>query len=258
MPHNPQKYTLLALVLLLFFLASCAAPPPITLPEKREPLPPRAPGTQRPYVIMGKAYYPLPTSEGYEEKGIASWYGPKFHGRKTANGETYDMHAETAAHKTLPMNTYLLVTNLENGKETVVRVNDRGPFVKGRIVDLSLTSAKAIDMVGKGTAQVRITALGETVSTLQNKTRVERFLPHTDFETGDFFVQIGSFTNKDNAERLQNKMLSWGKESIVQKFDRGDQLYYRVRIQAGNRLTAAKRVAKVLEEAGFPGFVVAR
>ncbi|MCI5166416.1 MAG: septal ring lytic transglycosylase RlpA family protein, partial [Candidatus Electrothrix sp. GM3_4] len=94
----------------------------------------KRPGTQRPYVIKGQSYHPVSSAEGYEETGFASWYGDPFHGRKTANGETYDMYGVTAAHKTLPMNTMLLVKNLTNGKTATVRINDRGPFVDGRII----------------------------------------------------------------------------------------------------------------------------
>ncbi|MCI5212251.1 MAG: septal ring lytic transglycosylase RlpA family protein [Candidatus Electrothrix sp. ATG2] len=119
----------------------------------------KAPATQRPYVIEGQTYYPIPTAEGYEETGLASWYGDPFHGRKTANGETYDMYGVTAAHKTLPMNTMLLVKNLTNGKTTIVRINDRGPFVDGRIIDLSYTTAQELDIVRNGTEKVQIVAL---------------------------------------------------------------------------------------------------
>ena len=116
----------------------------------------KSPATQRPYTIKGKQYVPLASASGYVEKGRASWYGKKFHGRKTSNGETYNMYAMTAAHKTLPMNTWVRVENLENGKQIKVRVNDRGPFVSGRIIDLSYTGAKQIGMVGPGTARVRV------------------------------------------------------------------------------------------------------
>ncbi|HID69072.1 MAG TPA: septal ring lytic transglycosylase RlpA family protein, partial [Desulfobacterales bacterium] len=121
----------------------------------------KIPATQRPYCINNRTYSPLPTADGYEETGIASWYGSDFHGRATSNGETYNMHDITAAHKLLPMHTMLLVTNLDNGKKTVVRVNDRGPFVQGRIIDLSLGAAKKIGLVRSGTARVKIIALGE-------------------------------------------------------------------------------------------------
>ena len=119
----------------------------------------RPPATQRPYVIEDQTYYPIPTAEGYEETGLASWYGDPFHGRKTANGETYDMYGVTAAHKTLPMDTMLLVKNLANDKTTIVRINDRGPFVDGRIIDLSYSTAKELGIVRNGTEKVQIIAL---------------------------------------------------------------------------------------------------
>jgi rare lipoprotein A len=119
----------------------------------------KLPATQRPYVIEGQTYYPVSSAEGYEETGLASWYGDPFHGRRTANGETYDMYGVTAAHKTLPMNTLLLVKNLANGKTATVRINDRGPFVDGRIIDLSYTTAKKLGVVQNGTEKVQIIAL---------------------------------------------------------------------------------------------------
>ena len=108
------------------------------------------PRTQESYVINHKRYYPIPSAEGYSQKGIASWYGGKFHGRRTSSGEIYNKYTMTAAHKTLPMNTMLLVKNIENGKKTVVRINDRGPFVRGRIVDLSYKAAKELGIVKEG------------------------------------------------------------------------------------------------------------
>jgi rare lipoprotein A len=216
------------------------------------------PASQRPYVINGRTYYPLPSAEGYIETGIASWYGREFHGRRTACGERYDMHGRTAAHKTLPLQTVLLVTNLENGRETVVRVNDRGPFVKGRILDLSLTAARELGIVQKGTARVRISALGEAVATRVDDRPVERFLPHEDFTTGDFYVQIGSFTNAANADRLKDKMLNHGHQALIRSYDDGETIYYRVHVKAGNTLAAAKHQEQALAASGYPGFVVAR
>lgn len=116
--------------------------------------------TLRPYEVFGVKYYPRIANIGDDFTGIASWYGPNFHAKKTSNGETYNMYAMTAAHKTLPMNTMLRVLNLENGKSTIVRINDRGPFVDGRIIDLSNSAAHKIDMVRKGTVKVKITVLG--------------------------------------------------------------------------------------------------
>ena len=116
--------------------------------------------TLRSYSVFGVRYYPKIAKLKEEFRGIASWYGPNFHAKKTSNGETYDMYAMTAAHKTLPMNTMVRVDNLENGKSVIVRINDRGPFVAGRIIDLSNKAAHAIDMVKKGTAKVKVTVLG--------------------------------------------------------------------------------------------------
>lgn len=122
-----------------------------------------------PYEIMGKTYYPIPSSEGYRAKGIASWYGKDFHGKPTANGERYNMYDLTAAHPTLPLPTYVRVTNLKNGKSLVVRVNDRGPFLRGRLIDLSYRSAVALDMAEDGTAPVLLEALPTDGSTLKTK-----------------------------------------------------------------------------------------
>ncbi|MDD2896848.1 MAG: septal ring lytic transglycosylase RlpA family protein [Aliarcobacter sp.] len=116
--------------------------------------------TMRPYSVFGIKYYPFIANIGDKFDGIASWYGPDFHSKKTSNGEIYDMYDMTAAHKTLPMNTVVRVDNLENGRSVIVRINDRGPFVRGRIIDLSNKAAREIEMVGKGTAKVNITVLG--------------------------------------------------------------------------------------------------
>jgi len=116
-------------------------------------------GNPETYVVFGERYHVLDTSDGYVERGIASWYGEPFHGRRTSSGETYDMYRLTAAHKSLPLPTYVQVTNLDNGLQIVVRVNDRGPFHEGRIIDLSYAAAKKIGMIGPGTARVEVRAL---------------------------------------------------------------------------------------------------
>lgn len=117
-------------------------------------------GNPSSYVVFGKTYTLLPTTKGYREKGMASWYGDKFHGKPTSSGEPYNMHAYTAAHKTLPIPSYVKVTNTDTGKSIIVMVNDRGPFVKGRIIDLSNAAAKVLDVVQKGTAPVLVEAIG--------------------------------------------------------------------------------------------------
>ncbi|MHC5226157.1 septal ring lytic transglycosylase RlpA family protein [Ignatzschineria sp. LJL83] len=124
-----------------------------------EDLPLSKSGNPKKYVVFGKTYHPMATSKGYREKGMASWYGDKFHGKPTSSGTPYDMHAYTAAHKTLPIPTYVVVTNTDTNKSITVLVNDRGPFVKGRIIDLSFAAAKELDVVQKGTAPVIVEAL---------------------------------------------------------------------------------------------------
>ena len=259
-----MKLLIIPLLLLMLLLPGCAAkkvPPEAPAVPGAVPraVPGTIPATQRPYTIKGKTYYPLPSSEGYVEKGIASWYGGQFHGRKTSNGEVYDMHEVTAAHKTLPMNTLVLVENLENGKEMVVRVNDRGPFVKGRIIDLSKTAAGKLGMINNGTAQVRVSALGEARTYRQGDREVARFLPHEDFQQGDFYIQIGSFNNKNNALKLQEKMTKKGNKVVMSKFNRGDSLFYRVQVHAGSTLTVARNMERVFNNNGYPdAFVIAR
>lgn len=263
-----MKYLLVATIALLslgLLLSGCGvqqapvviragSPAPQSIPKSN-----RIPPTQKPYKIMGKSYYPIPSAEGFQETGLASWYGGYFHGRKTSNGETYDMHDTTAAHKTLPMNTFLLVKNLENGKEMTVRINDRGPFHKGRIIDMSKTGASKLGFMARGTAKVSITALGEAISARPSGLATQRFKEHPDFRSGEFYIQIGSFSDPNNARRLKDKMLAAGRKSVIQKFDRGDQIFFRVQVWAGTRLAAAERVEKDLNEAGFQdAYVVAR
>ena len=162
-----QSAVFLLVCLCIAALCACTgcsskkAPPSQPQIDKGAKRKPKSKATQRPYVIKGITYIPIPSASGYRESGIASWYGEPFHGRRTSNGEIYDMYGDTAAHKTLPMDTMLLVKNLDNGRSTVVRVNDRGPFVRERIIDLSFTKAKELGVVGKGTARVEIVALEE-------------------------------------------------------------------------------------------------
>lgn len=155
--------------------------------------------TMRPYTVLGKKYYPTEVSIHDSFSGIASWYGPNFHNKITSNGEYYNMHAMTAAHKTLPMNTMLRVTNLENGAKIVVRVNDRGPFAKSRIIDLSNQAAHRIYMVKKGTAPVRIEVIGfnGVIGSSLGSTQ--------SVVLSNYAVQIGAFRNKNRAYKYAKK-----------------------------------------------------
>lgn len=209
--------------------------------------------TQKPYVINNKVYYPIPSSYGFTQKGIASWYGDYFHGRKTSNAETYNMYEMTAAHKTLPMNTILLVRNLENNTEIVVRVNDRGPFVRGRIIDLSYTAAKKLDIVGKGTARVHLTALGDAKKESADLKRMAK-----NFYIGEFYIQIGSFANRNNARRLQQRFTQAGHTTLIQKYYGPGKIYHRVHVYVGKTLKGAEQQRKILESRGYKNaFVIA-
>ena len=167
----------------------------------------KLPATQRPYELNGIWYYPIPTAKGYIEEGIASWYGKKFHGRPTSNGEIFDMYKISAAHKTLPIDTSLKVTNLLNNKTIVVRVNDRGPFVAGRIIDLSFKAAEMLGIVVNGTAKVKIEAV--RVVTVNKKTGTDFIspVPLPDFRFGKFVIQVGSFKTLLNALQLKADLM---------------------------------------------------
>jgi len=155
----------------------------------------------RPYQVDGKTYYPTTVSVGDTFSGIASWYGRDFHGKKTSNGEYYNMYDMTAAHKTLPMNTMVKVTNLRNSKSVVVRINDRGPFVRTRIIDLSYAAASRLGVVGSGTAPVRLEIIGFGGLIRANRTKP------SSVSLGNYLVQIGAFRKKSGARRYAQRYL---------------------------------------------------
>ena len=185
--------------------------------------------TMRPYNVFGIRYYPFVANVGDQFDGIASWYGPDFHAKKTSNGEIYNMYAMTAAHKTLPMNTVVRVDNLDNGRSTIVRINDRGPFVAGRIIDLSNKAAHEIDMVRKGTARVKVTVLGyngliddknaPNVNSIEQKPEVEKIevieddVVATNINTNIGMVSAPITTSKSSSKE-SSKSSSGGKFSI--------------------------------------------
>lgn len=153
-------------------------------------------GNPESYVVFGKRYYVKTSSQGYKERGGASWYGTKFHGQMTSSQEPYDMYKMTAAHKTLPLPTYVKVQNLQNGKSVIVRVNDRGPFKAGRIIDLSYTAAAKLDMLKQGTAHVEVSVIHPND---HSSTRSKH-------NGNTLFVQVGAFISKNNAHLLQTKL----------------------------------------------------
>jgi rare lipoprotein A len=162
--------------------------------------------TMRPYTVRGIKYYPTVVSVGDEFYGNASWYGPNFHGKLTSNGETYNMWDMTAAHKTLPMNTIVKVTNKRNGLSTVVRINDRGPFVATRIIDLSKAAANKINMVGHGTAPVKLEILGfERKGSTKIPSKKQLKKSPQKKAIGGFALQIASFSKIEGAIKTQEK-----------------------------------------------------
>jgi rare lipoprotein A len=156
---------------------------------------------------------PTPAPSGYTEEGNASWYGVPFHGRHASNGEIYDMYKLTAAHRTLPFETMVRVTNLSNGKSTVVRITDRGPFVDNRIIDLSLAAAREVDSIGAGVVPVRVEVLGGVDPT-----------------AGFFTVQVGAFRDRANSERLRDRLNASYSPVFIQQYDSPDGVFYRVRV----------------------------
>ena len=229
-------------LLAVAMLAGCvSAPPPARtpspLPEIPAPTPPSDPGAigevvpkAEPrsrkgnppfYQVFGKRYFVLPDAAGYSERGVASWYGPGFHAASTANGERYDMYAMSAAHKTLPLPTYVQVTNLRNGRSITVRVNDRGPFKDTRIIDLSYSAAMKLDMVRDGTAFVEVRALTPGQAPAAPP-------PAND---PSLFVQAGAFGTEANALRLVAQLRTQGvANAFVRQDTVGGQPMFRVRV----------------------------
>jgi rare lipoprotein A len=183
---------------------------------------------------------PAPAPAGYTEEGNASWYGVPFNGRRASNGEIYDMYKLTAAHRTLPFETIVRVTNLNNGKSTVVRITDRGPFVDNRIIDLSLAAAREVDSVGAGVVPVRVEVLS----------------PGVDPNVGFFTVQIGAFRDHENAERLRERLSASYSPIFIQQYDSPDGVFYRVRVGKISGEEAAHQFGEQLHDReGFTTFV---
>jgi len=157
---------------------------------------------------------PSPAMSAYTEEGNASWYGVPFNGRRASNGEIYDMNKLTAAHRTLPFDTVVRVTNLSNGKSTVVRITDRGPFVDNRIIDLSMAAAREIESIGPGVVPVRVEIVSASI----------------DPTSGFFTVQVGAFHDRGNAERLRQRLNASYSPIFIQLYDSPDGLFYRVRV----------------------------
>ncbi|MEO0411796.1 MAG: septal ring lytic transglycosylase RlpA family protein [Pseudomonadota bacterium] len=233
------------------------------------------------YKIKGKRYYPR-DDPGYRQRGTASWYGPKFHGRLTANGERYNQWALTAAHKTVPLGSYLKVTNLENGRNVTLLVNDRGPFVSGRIVDVSRRGADILGMIKAGTARVLVERTDRYGRTLGKQPRVRQvkqtpitptwrkpaapaqvtpaaaapkpaIAPPPQGPAGPVMVQVGSFSDFYNARRLQQSVASVGPAAIKQITIEGGDIRYRVQVGPYADPLAAEQALNSIHQLGHTG-----
>jgi len=187
-------------------------------------------------------YRPPEGPRGGVELGTASWYGPKFQGRPTSSHEIFNMNDMTAAHPTLPFGTYAMVTNLANGRTAVVRINDRGPFVDGRIIDLSYAAAQVLGMIGPGTTRVRLEVL-------------EGYRATPQASVSGFFVQVGAFAVQENAYILKQQLEKRYEGVFVTAFRTPRQTYFRVRVRAEDRNSALKMARRLADE-GFPVILI--
>lgn len=245
-------------------LAGCASAPrrpipaPAPLPSPSTPAPPvdvgavpdaipkaeprSAKGNPAFYNVLGKRYFVLKSADGYVERGVASWYGPGFHAKSTSNGERYDMYAMTAAHKTLPLPSYVQVTNLTNGRTVTVRVNDRGPFKDTRIIDLSYTAAAKLGILRDGTAFVEVRAV--TASEQPQDVSVQ--------PTGALFIQAGAFSTEANAAKLVNDLRAQGVADATVRADQvAGRTLYRVRVGPVPSVSEFDRALARLKQLGI-------
>jgi len=187
-------------------------------------------GNPKSYVVFGRRYYVMKSARGYHARGVASWYGMKFHDFKTSNGEIYNVAGMTAAHKTLPLPTYLQVTNLRNGKKIIVKVNDRGPFVNNRLIDLSYAAAKKLDMTGTGTAPVSIVAITPGITRLAaNNTSIRRESYegyHRTQKKHTPYIQLGLFKQRSSAQKLASMVKQWTRSAVNVKTTLIHKRYY--------------------------------
>lgn len=192
----------------------------------------------KPYTVLGKTYYPLKSASGYDEIGLASWYGSDFHGKKTANGQTYNMYGVSAAHKTLPLGSRVRVTNLENNRSVILTINDRGPFVNERILDLSYGAARKLGTVDSGVVKVRVTSLtAEVVPTRLAEPRDKLY-----------HVRVGAFAVRENALHVHRQLLSAGyRGANITVVDRDGQILHIVQAGSFQSRGQAERVMEALK-----------
>ena len=242
------------------------ANPPADLDSILEPTPKIEPinkYTSRPYTVLGRTYTPHTQLTPYRERGVATWYGKRYHGQKTSSGEVYDMYALSAAHTLLPLPSYARVTNVANGKSVVVRVNDRGPFHEDRLIDLSYAAAHRIGIIGQGSAMVDVQTIipgsGEAPVAANTPAAPAPVAVPVSSEAGGIFVQLGAFSAEENADAFLRKMrmdLGWLAGSM--QLYRGESLY---KVRAGpypSRAEAERAAERIRQELGFTPFVLNR
>lgn len=216
--------------------------------------------TGKSYQVAGRWYHPMESAEGYNETGTASWYGSKFHGRKTSNGERYDMYAMSAAHKTLPLPTMVRVTNLDNGRSVVVRVNDRGPFVKNRLIDLSYAAARQLGYDKTGTAPVHVEVIGYASSAPTAKKPASRPVPrsvHSEaLSPGSMYIQLGAFSSHSNAVRMKALLQQDYPNIDIYSRNGGYSEIYRVRIGPFDKVENIESNVLTLQRRGYRDAIV--
>jgi len=227
-------------------------------------------GNPQSYEVRGRRYYVMSDARGYSERGIASWYGPGFHGKRTSSGESYDMYSMTAAHPTLPLPTYLYITNLENGRQAILRVNDRGPFEKNRLLDLSFAGARKLGVDKPGTALVEVQALdpenpeswppGATILVAAAQaeqsppeTRAAAAIPPAENDPHpQLYLQVGAFSSWESAARLREKLIDAGLPQGAITTTQGEQqTLYRLRLGPFENVAAADNLFEPLERLGI-------
>ncbi|MFZ0219600.1 MAG: septal ring lytic transglycosylase RlpA family protein [Candidatus Aquirickettsiella sp.] len=220
---------------------------------KAEPLSKR--GNPKSYVVFGRRYYVMKNAKGYHARGIASWYGMKFHDFQTSNGEIYNVAGMTAAHKTLPLPTFLRVTNLHNGKKIIVKVNDRGPFINNRLIDLSYAAAKKLDMTGTGTAPVSVVAItpGMTRVVSHHKYRSrERYDRYQQAKKQMPYIQLGLFKHRTSAQKLALLIKQWTRSPVnVKTTSIHKRYYYQVVIGPLPNSKSSQQLTHKLQLAGL-------
>jgi rare lipoprotein A len=269
--NNPVTTILLFLMLCsILLLNGCSTthtkdgPPPFPVDETKIPnaVPKKEPlskyGNLDTYRVFGKRYYTLKSSQGYEAQGTASWYGTKFHRVRTSSGERYNMLGMTAAHKTLPLPTYVQVTNLANNKKVIVKVNDRGPFEGDRLIDLSYVAAKKLGMLGHGTAFVDVKAIDPDEYRRQILTDKPTIFAHNQthpkmiHNNAGVYLQVGAFKNRVYAERLQSRLTHY-LSSPVQITNKTSGHLYHVQIGPIKDVATAQQITRRLQSIGVKG-----